>query len=176
MPKKSGPRTPIVPEANRPAVKPVAAAPARFSRLPASKPPPGAKPSITPKPGTAPADPEPPRRGPSFPVAGVGASAGGLEAFTALLKALPADTGIAFVLVQHMDPTHESILPKLLAKATRMPVHEVRDGMVVEPNHVSLIPPNRAMTISQGSLRLTSRRASPGWVELGRHGWARPPF
>ena len=162
MPKKSGPRTPIVPEANRPAVKPVAAAPARSSRLPASKPPPGAKPSITPKPGTAPADSEPPRRGPSFPVAGVGASAGGLEAFTALLKALPADTGIAFVLVQHMDPTHESILPKLLAKATAMPVREVGDGMMVEPNHVYLIPPNRGMTISQGSLRLTSRRASPG--------------
>jgi two-component system CheB/CheR fusion protein len=93
----------------------------------------------------------------TFPVAGIGASAGGLEAFTALLRALPADTGVAFVLVQHMDPTHESILPKLLAKTTAMPVHEVTDGMVAHPNHVYVIPPNTRMTISKGVLRLTSR-------------------
>jgi two-component system CheB/CheR fusion protein len=93
----------------------------------------------------------------TFPVAGIGASAGGLEAFTALLRALPPDTGVGFVLVQHMDPTHESILPKLLAKTTVMPVHEVTDGMVARPNHVYVIPPNTRMTISKGVLRLTSR-------------------
>ena len=103
----------------------------------------------------------PPRDAP-FPVAGVGASAGGLEAFTALLKALPADTGIALVLVQHLDPTHPSILPKLLAKTTAMPVQEVTDGMATQPNHVYVIPPNRRMTISKGVLRLTSRAESSG--------------
>ena len=98
----------------------------------------------------------------SFPVVGVGASAGGLEAFTDLLGALPAATGMAFVLVQHLDPTHESILPKLLTRATSMPVHEVRDGMAVQPNHVYVIPPNARMTISDGLLRLSSRVGGAG--------------
>jgi PAS domain S-box-containing protein len=97
-----------------------------------------------------------------FPVAGVGASAGGLEAFTALLRALPPDTGIALVLVQHLDPTHESILPKLLSKITAMPVHEVTDGMATQPNHVYVIPANRRMTISKGVLTLTSRAGGSG--------------
>ena len=70
-----------------------------------------------------------------FPVVGIGASAGGLEAFTALLKALPADTGMAFVLIQHMDPKHESFLSSLLARSSKMPVKEVIDGVRVEPNH-----------------------------------------
>jgi two-component system CheB/CheR fusion protein len=103
------------------------------------------------------ADPELPPQSVPFPVAGVGASAGGLEAFTALLTALPADTGIAFVLVQHMDPSHPSILPKLLARATAMPVHEVTDGMVVQPNQVYVIPPNTSMSIAQGVLTLAPR-------------------
>jgi two-component system CheB/CheR fusion protein len=87
----------------------------------------------------------------------VGASAGGLEAFTALLKALPADTGMSFVFIQHMDPTHKSMLPKLLSKATPMPVHEVMDGMAIEQNHVYVIPSNAGMTISGGVLRLAAR-------------------
>ena len=101
-------------------------------------------------------------RSAAFPVAGVGASAGGLEAFTALLTALPPDTGIAYVLVQHMDPTHQSMLPRLLAKTTAMPVDEVSDGMAIEPNHVYVIPPNTRMTISQGVLNLTSRAEGSG--------------
>jgi two-component system, chemotaxis family, CheB/CheR fusion protein len=109
--------------------------------------------------GTAPAGP--PQDTP-FPVAGVGASAGGLEAFTALLRAMPADTGTAFVLVQHMDPTHESILPQLLAKATTMPVHQVADGMVPQPDHVYVAPANRRLTISHGVLKLTSRPEGSG--------------
>src|SRR5512140_3500779 len=68
----------------------------------------------------------------SFPLVGIGASAGGLEAFTRLLENLPTDTGMAFVLVQHLSPSKDSILAELLAKATSMPVHEVRDGMVLE--------------------------------------------
>ena len=74
-----------------------------------------------------------------FPVVGVGASAGGLEALTSLLKAVPPDTGLAFVIIQHLDPKHASLLPDLLARWTRMPVHQVKDGMLVEPNHVYVI-------------------------------------
>jgi two-component system, chemotaxis family, CheB/CheR fusion protein len=87
----------------------------------------------------------------------VGASAGGLEAFRQLLKALPSDTGLALVLVQHLDPGHESMLAKLLSNATEMPVAEVKEGMVVEPNHVYVIPPNAIMGIVNGTLHLTGR-------------------
>src|SRR5271169_2710905 len=82
-----------------------------------------------------------------FPIVGIGASAGGLEAFTKLLKHLPNDTDMAFVLVQHLDPTHPSALTELLSRATAMPVTEVRDGMRIEPNHVYVIPPNTNMAI-----------------------------
>src|SRR5262245_60019531 len=75
-------------------------------------------------------------------VVGVGASAGGLEAFEQLLRALPADTGMAFCLVQHLAPRHESILSELLGKATKMPVVEVSEGMQVHGDHVYVIPPN----------------------------------
>ena len=96
-----------------------------------------------------------------FPIAGIGASAGGLQAFAALLGALRADTGMAFVLIQHMDPKHQSVLTSLLQKATAMPVHEVTDGMTVEPNRVYVIPPNALMTISNGVLHLSSRNRDP---------------
>jgi two-component system CheB/CheR fusion protein len=87
----------------------------------------------------------------------VGASAGGFEAFRELLKALPSDTGLALVLVQHLDPGHESLLAKLLSKATTMPVAEVEEGMTVEPNHVYVIPPNKTMGIGNGTLHLIAR-------------------
>jgi len=87
----------------------------------------------------------------------VGASAGGLEAFTQLLRALPADTGMAFVLVQHLDPRHQSMLTSLLAKATGMPIRQVEEGMRVEPDHVYVIPPNASMAIEGGVLRLLPR-------------------
>src|ERR1041385_6456706 len=70
----------------------------------------------------------------AFPVVGVGASAGGLEAFRDLLKHLPLDTGMGFVLVQHLDPQHESSLTTLLSRATSLPVHEVTNNQRVEPN------------------------------------------
>src|SRR5580704_8194375 len=78
--------------------------------------------------------------GGTFPIVGIGASAGGLEAFTEFLTALPLDTGMAFVLVQHLEAEHESILTELLSKVTEMPVTEVRQTIVVEPNHVYVIP------------------------------------
>jgi two-component system, chemotaxis family, CheB/CheR fusion protein len=92
-----------------------------------------------------------------FPVVGIGASAGGLEAFTQLLSHLPIDTGMAFVLVQHLDPSQKSLLSEILSRTTEMPVCEVQDGITVEPNYVYVIPPNATMTIAQGLLRLTPR-------------------
>jgi two-component system CheB/CheR fusion protein len=91
------------------------------------------------------------------PIVGVGASAGGFEAFRELLKALPADTGLSLVLVQHLDPGHESLLAKLLSKATTMPVAEVEEGMAVEPNRIYVIPPNKVMGIRGGTLHLMAR-------------------
>ncbi len=93
----------------------------------------------------------------SFPIVGIGASAGGLEAFTQLLSHLPGTTGMAYVLVQHLAPTHVSLLADLLARATRMPVLQVQDQMAVEPDHVYVIPPNVTMTLLHGVLRLTAR-------------------
>src|SRR6266446_9082749 len=83
-----------------------------------------------------------PSRNEPFPIVGIGASAGGLEAFTKLLKHLPADTGMGFVLVQHLDPVHESALTQLLTRATSMPVREITHNLRVKPDHVYIIPPN----------------------------------
>src|SRR5438132_51584 len=107
-------------------------------------------------------EPQQSRRG-LFPIVGVGASAGGLEAFTQLLKALGPGTGMAYVLVQHLDRSHESALTELLAKATEMPVRQVTDATPVEPNHVYVIPPNVDMIISRGILRLTARTETRGY-------------
>ncbi len=93
----------------------------------------------------------------AFPIVGVGASAGGLEAFTVLLRHLPADTGMGFVLVQHLDPQHESALTHLLARATTMPVCEVTQNLRVEPDSIYVIPPNVQMAIEGGVLKLTPR-------------------
>jgi len=98
----------------------------------------------------------------SFPVVGIGASAGGLEAFTKLLKHLPGNTGMAFVLVQHLDPTHASALTEILSRATAMPVTEVRDGMRIEPNHVYVIPPNTNLAILHRMLSLMPRTEKQG--------------
>ena len=92
-----------------------------------------------------------------FPIVGVGASAGGLEAFTQLLRHLPANSGMAFVLIQHLDPTHASLLSDALGKATAMTVSEAEDGTAVEPNHVYVIPPDADISIRQGLLTLVPR-------------------
>ncbi|TAG48036.1 MAG: hypothetical protein EAZ33_03870 [Oscillatoriales cyanobacterium] len=97
-----------------------------------------------------------------FPVVGIGASAGGLEAFMELLSHLPIDTGMAFVMIQHMLPTQESLLTEILARSTQMPVNEVTDGMAVAPNQVYVIPPNASMTIESGVLKLTPRGRGRG--------------
>ena len=86
--------------------------------------------------------------GATFPIVGIGASAGGLEAVRGLLKELPARTGLAFVLIQHLDPRHESRLPEVLSKTTAMPVATVTESLRVEPDHVYVIPPNRDMTVA----------------------------
>jgi two-component system, chemotaxis family, CheB/CheR fusion protein len=99
---------------------------------------------------------------PPVPIVGIGASAGGLEAFTQLLTTLPADTGLAFVLVQHLDPRHDSMLADLLSHATDLPIHEVRDGMSIEANHVYVIPPNTNMAVLHGRLSLMPRTETRG--------------
>ena len=93
----------------------------------------------------------------SFPIVGVGASAGGLEAFIQLLKALPLDTGMGFVLVQHLDPEHESALAQILSRATSLPVCDVTNNQPVQPNQVYIIPPDTNLSISDGVLKLKPR-------------------
>ena len=92
-----------------------------------------------------------------FPIVGVGASAGGLEAFTLLLEHLPANTGMAFVLVQHLDPTHESQLPDILSRKSAMPVGEVSGPTQVEADHVYVIPAGKNLTIAGGILQTVPR-------------------
>src|SRR5215468_2127302 len=108
-----------------------------------------------------------PQRGPSpshngFLIVAIGASAGGIEAFTELIRALPSTTGMAFVLIQHLDPTHHSILTELLAKETVMRVREVSDGLPLQPNHVYVIPPNATMSISRRVLQIAPREETRG--------------
>ena len=93
-------------------------------------------------------------------VVGVGASAGGLEAFTELVRHLPPATGLAFVLVQHLDPHHQSALPGLLASKTTMPVVQVQNGTALQPDHVYVIPPNTLMLVRNGALTLEGRPES----------------
>lgn len=93
-----------------------------------------------------------------YPIVGIGASAGGLEACSQLLQALPLDTEMVFVVVQHLDPHHSSILSELLSRTTDLPVIEARDGMAMQPGHVYVIPPNADMTIMDGHLKLTKPR------------------
>jgi two-component system CheB/CheR fusion protein len=93
----------------------------------------------------------------SFPIIGVGASAGGLEAFSELLAHLPTDTGMAFLFVQHLDPTHSSFLVEILSKQTRMPVEEAREGVEIQPDHVYVLPPNSTVTLVDNFLHLASR-------------------
>jgi two-component system CheB/CheR fusion protein len=94
-----------------------------------------------------------------FPVVGVGASAGGLEAFSRFLRALPVNTGMAFVFVQHLDPKHVSMLTDLLSRETRMPAREVQDGVRIAPNHIYVIPRDKSMELEGGKLRISPRTA-----------------
>ena len=108
----------------------------------------------------------PPRRafrGPGdFPVVGIGASAGGLDACRKVMDALPADAGLAFILVQHLDPTHESMMADLLAGHTSMTVRQAADGMLIERDHLYVIPPGTYLSVSAGALILSQPQARHG--------------
>src|SRR2546421_3244641 len=97
----------------------------------------------------------------SFPIVAIGASAGGLEAVTELLKNLSPKTGMGYVYIQHLDPSHESMLSSILARATRMPVMEAKHLLPIEPDHLYVIPPNKDLRIVDGVLVLDPRKAKP---------------
>ncbi len=100
---------------------------------------------------------DPTHNTPTMKVVGVGASAGGLKAFTEFLRDLSLDTGMAFVLIQHLDRDHKSSLADILARTTNLPINEITDGMNLEPNQAYVIPAMYAVTISEGLLRLKKR-------------------
>jgi two-component system CheB/CheR fusion protein len=97
-----------------------------------------------------------------FPVVGIGASAGGVEALEAFFAAMPAENGMAFVVVMHLDPTHASWLADIISRRTTMPVTTVRDGEAIEPGRVYVLPPGAIVNISEGRLRLRERGAGAG--------------
>lgn len=97
-----------------------------------------------------------------FFVVGVGASAGGLEALERFFANMPAETGMGFVVVQHLSPDFESLMDELLGHRTKIPIHRVEDGMVVRPDAIYLIPPKKEMIISQGRLLLTDKDPAQG--------------
>ena len=109
----------------------------------------------------------PPRGPDDFLIVGIGASAGGLDACRKLIEALPASNGMAFILVQHLDPTHESMMVDLLAGHTQMAVRQAADGALLEPDHLYVIPPGTYLSVGSGALHLSE--------PLARHG-ARLPF
>lgn len=104
---------------------------------------------------------------PGFPIVAIGASAGGLDACTKLIASLPAQTGIAFILIQHLDPHHESMMADLLAGHTMMSVEQAEDGATIVPDHLYIIPPGSYLSVAAGRLQLSKPNA--------RHG-ARLPF
>lgn len=93
----------------------------------------------------------------AFPIAGVGASAGGLAATTNLLRHIGSRPGAGIVIVHHLDPTHESHLVEILSRATPLPVQVAEDGRAVEPNRVYVVPPNGRLSMAGGVLHLTAR-------------------
>src|ERR1700691_4353223 len=97
-----------------------------------------------------------------FPVVGIGASAGGLDGCRKLVSALPATTGMAFILVQHLDPTHESMMVDLLASHTAMTVLQATDGLPIEREHLYIIPPGTYLSVVDGALHLSQPEARHG--------------
>jgi two-component system CheB/CheR fusion protein len=96
----------------------------------------------------------------SFPIVGIGASAGGLESLSELLARVPADTGMAYVFVQHLDPAHNSRLVEILSKRAEFAVEQAREGTKILPDHMYVIPPNTTLTMGGGVLHLRSRDPS----------------
>ncbi|MDQ3071992.1 MAG: PAS domain S-box protein [Bacteroidota bacterium] len=93
-----------------------------------------------------------------FPIIGIGASAGGLEAFKQFVKAIPLDSGMAYVFVQHLDPMHKSMLAEIIARMTKVPVNEITDDIHLAPDHIYVIPSNKILTSTNGVLKLSPRR------------------
>ena len=89
-----------------------------------------------------------------FPIVGIGASAGGLEALEQFLANVPDNSGMAYVVVQHLDPTQKGMLPELLQRVSKMKVFQVKDRMKIKPNFVYVIPPNKSMSLLNGILHL----------------------
>ncbi len=110
---------------------------------------------------------------PAFSIVGIGASAGGLEAYSELLKHIPPDTGMAFVVIQHLDPKHASLLPELLAKITEIPVKAVTDEMAVEPNRVYVMPATTDVVLSKGKLWLIPREGAIKGIHMPIDGFFR---
>ena len=111
---------------------------------------------------TPPPDQTAPAAGLPFPIAAIGASAGGIEAFSELLAALPPDTGLAFVLIAHLSPDHASALAAILGRTTGLPVTEALHGQAVEPNHIYVIAPGATMLLANGTLQLSPRGEARG--------------
>ncbi len=99
---------------------------------------------------------------PDFSIVAIGASAGGLDACTRLISALPAKTGMAFILIQHLDPNHESMMADLLAGHTLMTVQQASDGEIIAPEHLYVIPPGSYLSVSSGTLQLSEPTARHG--------------
>src|SRR5688500_15486245 len=97
-----------------------------------------------------------------FPVVGIGASAGGLDAFKRFITAIPENCGVAFILVQHLDPNYESMLPELLQNVTKIPVHQITDDMQVQSDNIYIIPSNTLLTANDGVLHLSPRSNAAG--------------
>src|SRR5437867_4986742 len=97
-----------------------------------------------------------------FLVVGVGASAGGIEAFKELLKNVPENIGVAFVFILHLDPNHKSMLTEIFGRESRLNVVEIESDMRVQPNHVYVLPQNRHVVISEGILQLEPRKRNDG--------------
>ncbi|MDD2558139.1 MAG: chemotaxis protein CheB [Desulfuromonadaceae bacterium] len=97
-----------------------------------------------------------------FPIVGIGASAGGLEALEQFLRHVPQSSGLAFVVIQHLDPTHKAMLSELLQRVTVMKVTQAKDRMQVKPNCIYIIPPNKDMSILHGVLHLFTPTAPRG--------------
>ena len=110
----------------------------------------------------------PPAAPAQAPVVGIGASAGGLEALKSFFGAMSPASGVVFVVVVHLDPTHDSLMPELLAKCTPLTVRQARDRQPLEGNHVYVIPPNRTLTLEKGLIRVrevADRRGLRGTID-----------
>src|SRR5512136_2195206 len=97
-----------------------------------------------------------------FLIVGIGASAGGLEAFEQFFAHVPPDIGMAFILVPHLDPGHASMMTELLRRVTKLKVDEAQDGMKVQTNHVYVIPPNKEMSIYHGTINIETLKKTHG--------------